>query len=371
MALAGLLTVLSLAELHTSWAFERTTKPGPVLIHYLVVLLIGAALAWRRAQPLLVAPFIQIVVFLQPFLAAQPNTYGEVVILVIAAYSLGAHAPSWRSAAVPALVVLGLGFALSLRDEQDPIGTAVTSVLVFMGVLMTGAVVRRQRHRAEQMTRERDVAAAHAARVAVEERARIARELHDVVAHGMSVVILQARGGRKMIDQDGEAARVAFDDIERVSSDCLDEMRRLLGILRAEEGAQGAPLAPQPKLDELLGLVEQSRASGAAVELNVEGVRRELAPAIELSAYRITQEALTNALKHAPGSRTRVRVIYEDEAIAIEVTDDGPGAVPGSPGHGLIGMRERVELFGGTLLAGTQPSGGFRVLARLPIPGGA
>jgi signal transduction histidine kinase len=188
----------------------------------------------------------------------------------------------------------------------------------------------------------------------------------------MSVVVLQARGGRTMLDpaiSDLGQARDAFDDIDRVASDCLDEMRRLLGILRASaDGA--APLAPQPKLGQLEQLVARARASGEEVELVVEGERHELAPAIELAAYRIGQEALTNALKHARGSRTRMTVRYEDSALAIEVEDDGPGSPNGNPiseGHGLIGMRERVELYGGTLVAGTGPAGGFRVCARLPI----
>jgi signal transduction histidine kinase len=190
--------------------------------------------------------------------------------------------------------------------------------------------------------------------------------LHDVVAHGMSVVALQAVGGRRVLDTDPDQAREAFDTIERVTSDCLDEMRRLLGILRADDDV--APLGPQPTLDQIAGLVEQARAGGTRVDVTVSGDPRSLSPGVDLSAYRIVQEALTNALKHAPGSRLFLLVAYEEASVVVEVVDDGPGARGGpSQGHGLIGMRERVELFGGTLEVGTRAEGGFGVRARLPL----
>jgi signal transduction histidine kinase len=241
----------------------------------------------------------------------------------------------------------------------------LTLIIFGMVVMLAGWVVHRQRDRADEMRDQRDRAERRAAEIAASERARIARELHDVVAHGMSVVVLQARGGRRMVERDPVRAYRAFDDIELVASQSLDEMRRLLGILRTPE--QEAELAPQPKLRELQALVEQARASGAAVDLVVAGSQRELAPAVELSAYRIAQEALTNSIKHAPGSTARIRIDYQPDDLAIEVTDDGPGMQGGEGGHGLIGMRERVELFGGTFHAGSEPGGGFAVRAVLPL----
>ncbi len=371
-AVAVTLAALGVVELHFDYAFERTSEPGPVLLHYVVAIAIGGALAWRRTHPLIVAPFVQVLLGLQAVFVALPNMYVPTIVLVIAIFSLAAYAPRLRQIAIPALVVAGFGILQSSLDPEDPVGSAVTMVIFETIVLAAGAVVRRYRERTETMRDERDRAAAHALAVAAEERTRIARELHDIVAHGMSVVVLQARGGRTMLDpaiSDLGQARDAFDDIERVASECLDEMRRLLDILRSNAD-DTAPLAPQPKLGQLEQLVAQARASGGEVELVVEGERHELTPAIELAAYRIGQEALTNAFKHAPGSRTRMTVRYEGSALAIEVEDDGPGSPNGNPigeGHGLIGMRERVELYGGTLDAGTAPAGGFRLCARLPV----
>jgi signal transduction histidine kinase len=367
LILAVALTVFSTAELYTAYAFERVPASGPSAFHLLVAVLAGAALAWRRVYPLAVAPVVFGLVALQPMVVDQPNVYGEIIVSVVALYSLAVYAPSVREALAVGAVALALGFAGGLNDAEDAFGTAITNVVFGIVVLLAGLIVRRQRDRADEMRQQRDLADERSREIAATERARIARELHDVVAHGMSVVVLQARGGRRMIDGDTPRARRAFDDIERVASDCLDEMRRLLGILRAAD-ADVAPMAPQPKLGELQLLVERARTSGASVDLVVEGDRRDLAPAIELSAYRIAQEALTNAIKHAPGSHARVSVRYEDDCVSIEVVDDGPGGSPSSGGHGLIGMRERVELFGGTFAAGAEPDGGFGVRARLPIP---
>jgi signal transduction histidine kinase len=187
----------------------------------------------------------------------------------------------------------------------------------------------------------------------------------------MSVVVLQAVGGRRMLDIDPQEARAAFDTIEAVSGQCLGEMRRLLGILRDHDDK--VPLAPQPRLGDLPALVQQASASGARVSLSVTGEPRDLAPAIELSAYRIAQEALTNALKHSPGSAVRVTLAYEADRVRVHVENDGTGlAGPGhgaEPGHGLIGMRERAELYGGTVDAGASTGGGYVVEATLPISG--
>jgi signal transduction histidine kinase len=359
VALAAALGVAAAFELTLTYAFERTPEPGPTPVHFAVVAITSVALVWRRVLPLVVPPLVAVVLAVQPHLVAWPNVYVEIFIWAIAIYSLFAHAPTWRTALLPTGVVVVDAVIQGLGDPDDPTGSVITGLLFMAALLVIAVGVRHQRSRADQATRERDAAEARATEVAAEERARIARELHDVVAHGMSVVVLQARGGRKVVDDDPASARRAFDAIEHVSSDCLDEMRRLLGILRTNSD-DAAPLAPQPRLDDLTDLVDQARASGASVDLEVVGNPRHLSPAVELSAYRIAQEALTNALKHATGSHARVRVGFGPDEVTVDVTDDGPGgATPDNGiGHGLIGMRERVELYGGSLRAGAEPDGG-------------
>ena len=366
VALAAALAVLGVVELELPYAFEGTGETGPLPVHVLVAVAIGAALMWRRSSPLLVAPVVQALLVLEVLVTVQPNVFSAAVVLIVAMYSLVAYAPGWRAALLPGAVTVAGSAFVGAHDPADPVGSAVTVVIFSAIVLTAGAVVRRHRARTESMQTQRDLATAEVRAVAAEERARIARELHDVVAHGMSVVALQAVGGRRVLDSDPGQAREAFDTIERVTSNCLDEMRRLLGILRADDDL--TPLAPQPSLDQVAVLVEQARAAGSEVELTVSGDPRSLPPGVDLSAYRIVQEALTNTLKHAPGSRLHLLVAYEEASVVVQVVDDGPGerGRP-SPGHGLIGMRERVELFGGTLEVGTRAEGGFGVRARLPL----
>jgi signal transduction histidine kinase len=199
------------------------------------------------------------------------------------------------------------------------------------------------------------------------ERARIARELHDIVAHHLSVVVLQAAGAQAS----AKPAPEALAKIERSGREALIEMRRLLGVLR--DPAEGEGLAPQPGVAELAALAEGVRAAGLQVRLAVEGDHVALPTAVDVSAYRIVQEALTNVLKHAGPASADVTVGCVDGAVVIEITDDGVGAAVADPsvgGHGLIGMRERAAIFGGDLLAGPQPGGGFAVRARLPLGNG-
>ena len=200
----------------------------------------------------------------------------------------------------------------------------------------------------------------------MEERARIARELHDVVAHSISVMVVQARGGRRVLETEPTDAREAFAVIESTGQQALDEMRRLVGMLRS--GEETLPLAPQPSLKELGMLVEQVRAAGLPVQLAMEGEPRDLPPGVDLSAFRIVQEALTNALTHAGPASARVVLRYRVDELEIEISDDGPGTGDGSgSGYGLVGMRERVLVYGGELQAGRQPEGGYALRVRLPF----
>jgi signal transduction histidine kinase len=246
--------------------------------------------------------------------------------------------------------------------------TLILSLGWFFGVALASrtAQTRELRERVAAAERER-VAAAE--RAAVEERSRIARELHDVVAHSVSVMVVQASGVRRLLRADQEREREALLSVEHIGREALAEMRRMLGVMRAGE-EKPAELAPQPGLGHLDRLIAQVEEAGLPVTLRVEGERPELPIGIDLSAYRIVQEGLTNTLKHAPGSHAEVVVRYGENAVEVEVADDGVGAVNGSRadgGHGLVGMRERVALYGGTLDAGPRDGGGFVLRAQLPV----
>jgi len=230
-------------------------------------------------------------------------------------------------------------------------------------MLLVHVVVGERDRRARVAERERDVVAREAV---VEERARIARELHDAIAHNVSMIVVQAGAERRVLDESQSSTREVLSTVEEIGRGALTEMRRLVGMLRAESDD---PLAPQPGLDDLQTLVTQVREAGLPVELEVEGEPRELPVGVGLSAYRIVQEALTNALKHAGDARASVRVRYAGDALELEIVDDGAGSAgrAGGGGHGLVGMRERVALYGGRFEAGRRPAGGFTVRVLLPI----
>jgi signal transduction histidine kinase len=219
--------------------------------------------------------------------------------------------------------------------------------------------------RAARIERQR----AEEARSAVtEERARIARELHDVVGHSVSVMTVQASGVRRLLKPEQDREREALLIVEQAGREALAEMRRLVGILKRPE--EGPALAPQPSLQHLDRLVEQAGEAGLPVKVQIEGEATELPAGLDLTAYRLVQEALTNAIKHAQATRADVVVRYEDGAVELVVTDDGRGSSDGSAesgGHGLVGMRERVAVYGGELEAGPEPGGGFALRARLPL----
>jgi signal transduction histidine kinase len=234
----------------------------------------------------------------------------------------------------------------------------VSTIVMVLVRLVVGAKERR----ANLAERERDVAAREAV---IAERGRIARELHDVVAHHVSMIVLQAGAERHALAGAENGTRDVLGTIEQTGRSALTEMRRLLQMLREDEAD---PLAPQPGLADLPVLVSQVREAGLDVALEVDGERRELPVGLELSAYRIVQEALTNALKHAGDAAASVRVRYGEDAIELEVTDDGMGggSVERVGGHGLVGMRERVALYGGQLEARRRDEGGYVVRALLP-----
>jgi signal transduction histidine kinase len=230
-------------------------------------------------------------------------------------------------------------------------------------ILLVRRVLGDRERRAQLAERERDLAAREAV---VEERARIARELHDAIAHNVSMMVVQAGAERRVLEASEGSTPEVLATIERIGRGALTEMRRLVGMLRSDTADE---LAPQPGLGDLSTLAAQVREAGLPVELRVEGERRELPVGIELSAYRIVQEALTNALKHAGRAQATVQVRYGRDSLELEIVDDGAGAAApvSSGGHGLVGIRERVALYGGRLDAGRRPSGGFAVRVLLPI----
>lgn len=326
-----------------------------------VLAVLGAALAGRGRYPLLPLLLAALGWIADPWTGGAGNSEAFGLIALVSVYTAAAHTSGARMWIAGAITFASAWIALI----TDPDGVYLGGMLFFGALFGTpwviGRAMRHRRLREAQLEREK----AEAEAAIAEERARIARELHDVVAHAISVIVLQARGGRRLLATEPAEARQALDAIERTASQALDEMRRLLGLLR-ESDAELA-LAPQPTLARLDVLVGQVRDAGLPVELAFEGEPRELPPGIELSAYRIVQEALTNALKHAGPATARVTVRYGGDELELEVADDGAGTGDGGGGgQGLAGIRERVAVFGGEVEAGSRPEGGYAVPARLP-----
>lgn len=328
------------------------------------VLLMTVPFIWRRRVPLTSA----VLVAMGVAAAGRPPTDLHLILaaLPFAMYSLGAHA-SGRAAAVgmaTSLIALSLS---AVATSTEGAARDVVSITVVVGTAFAlGRAMRRRElrlvasdERAAVLERERE---ADLRRAASEERARIARELHDVIAHGVTVMVVQAGAADQIMDRDPARARQALVDIQDTGRQALTDLRRLLGLVRDEDTMR---LAPRPGLQELDALVGEMRTAGVPIEVEVRGTPRDLPAGIDLSAYRILQEALTNVLKHAGEARARVVVVYAPNAIELEVVDDGRAPTHGY-GHGLVGMRERVLLYGGTLEAGPARDGGYRVRARLP-----
>jgi signal transduction histidine kinase len=296
---------------------------------------------------------------------------GVFLSLLLAFYSVGAYCDDRRSALVGAVAVSAIAAAdLARPGSFSATGARPGAWLAFAIAWFVGRDLRRRRQRvvdledrAGRLEQERE----ERAQLAVaEERARIARELHDVIAHGVSVIVVQAQAGPHLV-ADPQRVTAVFRAIETSGRDALVELRRLLGILRA--GDEQLAIGPQPGLGSLQSLVEQVRASGLPIELQIEGEPVHLPAGIDLSAYRIVQEALTNVVKHAGAAAAEIVIRYRPRVLELTVIDDGKGATANAngAGHGLIGMRERAALYGGTLEARTRDEGGYAVRARLPL----
>jgi signal transduction histidine kinase len=340
--------------------------PVPALLAFAVA---SAALYWRRRAPLVVVA-VAVIAWAVTLGSGYADLGG---VTIIALYSAGRYTTEdrWAHLGVDAAILVVLIDGLT---DPAPWGEAVLAGVVMFVAWYVGRRLRLRSERAAQLAREQ---AAEARRIVTEERTRIARELHDVVAHRVSLMTVQAGAAKAVAAQDPEGAIRAMGAVEEAGRQALDELRHLLGVLRPETDPDG--LGPQPGLKELPRLVEQIRGAGVDVSLATDGVSAELPARVDLFAYRIVQEALTNVLKHTgPGAHTQVRLGTDRTGIVIEVLDDGHGAtvMPASGltqgsarGHGIVGMRERALLLGGTLDAGPRPAGGFRVVAHLPTGG--
>jgi signal transduction histidine kinase len=355
--------------------FINTTQPTPprgmLALGYALALLHTLPLAARRRFPgtvlaLCVASGLAVATL------GVPELLG--IAILVAVYSVAAYGARWVSLAGLAAAELGSA-AVQLTQGSFQWPTPITNALVIAAAWLLGHFVgvRRAYTARLEQTAELERARAEQARQAVaEERLRLARELHDVVAHSISVIAVQSGVGAHVAKTQPEEAAKALAAIEATSRAALTELRRLLGVLRQEDEPQG-DLAPVPGLADLDGLLAEGAKAGLAVRLQVEGRPAQLPAGVDLSAYRIVQEALTNVVKHAGPARAQVTIRYRDHEVMVEVTDDGRGAAAPTNngqkrvGHGLIGMRERVAVFGGDLEVGPRPGGGFRVAARLPL----
>jgi signal transduction histidine kinase len=296
------------------------------------------------------------------------------VVFLCTMYALAAYSEP-RIALIGGLLGWALVWASVLIDGTDTPVEDLFWTAALLGVPWAAGKLVRERQQRAVMAEDRAVIAEREreerAKLAVaDERARIARELHDVVAHNVSVMVVQAGAGRRMLDLDPARSRDAFESIEDTGRQALVEMRRLLGVLRKDD--EQLALAPQPSLEHVGSLLEQVRDAGMPVTLRIEGDPRPLPQGVDLSAYRIIQEALTNALKHAGPASGEVVLRYGDGDLEIEISDDGRGGAASQPalvggGNGLVGMRERVALHGGDLHAGARSSGGYSLSARLPL----
>jgi signal transduction histidine kinase len=371
VALAAVVIAVGQLEVWAPEVMHPGNLSGPRWIISVGYFAVGALVAVRRIWPFgaIVAAFC--VTTVQVLAAGASEGLGGFVPVVILTYSVAAYSERRRALAGLVLVLVGL----ILHEAFDPLNRDVLNLagaipfdLAAVAAWLGGAYARTRRlyvaelqDRAERAEREREERIRSAT---AQERARIARELHDAVAHTMSVIVVQAEAAEEVLGPGSERARVPLQRIQRLGREGLAEMRRLLGVLRQDSGPD---LAPQPGLDSLDELVDQVRAAGLPVILKVEGEPRPLPAGVDISAYRIVQEALTNALRHAHATEATVVVRYSD-LLELEISDNGVGGSPGAgAGHGLVGMRERVSLYGGGLELDGEDGRGFRIRATLPV----
>jgi signal transduction histidine kinase len=366
VALAVLLAIVTLAgsagESHPS---QTSDQPAPGVhlavptVAYTLVVVSALALIWRRRRPVLVLAVSLGATLLYTCLGYEN---GAVILNpMFALYAVAVAVPPARAIGLSVITMISLMVATA---AFGPFGTGggfslipgEVAAALFLG-LWVASRAASLREREEQARRAVDA-----------ERLRIARELHDVVAHTMATINVQAGVAAHVIDQQPEQAAQALEAIKQASKEGLRELRGILNVLRQAD--EDDPRSPAPRLAQLAQLVENTNRAGLPTSVAVDGQARQLAPTVDLTAYRIVQESLTNALRYAGPATASVTLSYTEDELRVEVVDGGRGRVDGAPqgaGHGIAGMRERAEAVGGTLIAGPAPEGGFRVQARLPL----
>jgi len=358
-AIAVALAAFVLSDLLGSGDYYTASKA----IYVPAALLMTLPLAWRRSAPLPVAAIVLgALVFESLAVGSAPTPDTQLVGWLLAIYTVAAHCDRVAALVGGAMALVAGLVWMGIDDFLFP-------VVVFGGAWLAGRLVRQRdvhaqvaEERSAALARERE---ANVRAASAEERARIARELHDVLSHSVSVMVVQAGAERMALGSGKPVTAEALEAIEKTGRQALTEMRRLLGMLRVSD--EPPAHAPQPTLAELDELVTQVREAGVPVELHIEGRQVALPPGVAVSAYRIVQEALTNVLKHAGPANARVIVRYASRELELEIADDGQGPQAGDAGHGLVGMRERVALYDGEFDAGARNGGGFVVRVRLPL----
>jgi signal transduction histidine kinase len=380
-AWTGQLVVVALAGLSLIdiWVVSLSdVTAGLRLANTIVLFVICLALVWRRRSPVAVLVAVMVLVVIQAMFFSPPvqnpgeqPTLESFLALLLGFYSVAAYAEERRAilgAAIVGASILAIDIPRLITGTNP--GDIIPAWLFYTTVWFIGRALRQRRLQAarlQDLAAQLELEREEKARTAVaEERSRISRELHDVIAHSVSMMVVQAQAAQRLLEGEQHEARQALGSIETTGRQALTEMRRMLGILRRTD--EELALSPQPSLEHLEALIEKVRASGIPVELRVEGEPEPLPPGVSLSAYRIVQEALTNTLKHAGPARAEVMIHYRDDELELEISDDGAGNGKGEgSGQGLIGMRERVALYGGTLESGKRLDTGYLVRARLPL----
>jgi signal transduction histidine kinase len=358
----SVVALLVLGVLYAPLVIPRSDQPGPFSPWAWVLLATSALpLIWRRRAPILclLAIFVSLLGYnAVRHVPNQPIAWG----LLVAAYSIAWGGRRGQQVVV-LLVVGGTALITSRSLTTSVIGLLTTASAYIVGILARRREIRLQAlaRRAGEMEREHEL---DLARAATAERARIARDMHDILAHAVSLMVVQAEAGPVVVRADPDRAVRAFDAIAGAGRDAMVQLRRMLGVLKEETDVDSR--APQPTVDGLSGLVQQVGGTGLTVELTTSGEPRTLPADAEVAAYRIVQEALTNTVKHAAATRATVRLDWTDTELTITVTDDGRGE-NGPPGYGLVGIRERAAACGGTAEAGPLDGGGHRVTAALKV----
>src|SRR3954470_17906834 len=354
---------------------------GPVWANYLLGSLATLAVAWRRPWPVwaLAAQLIAVLVSTAAGGDLTENPFSPFLAVIVVMYGVGSDAPVGGGLFGVAIGIVGIVLIDVVSDSSSDAGSYIGTIL--LAILLPYAAGRAAKEWAQRALELERVNAALKAEqeqrsllAVADERSRIARELHDVVAHSISVMVVQAEGAKRMMDRDPRRAKSALEQIEGTGRAALVEMRRLLGVLRKE--GEGTIRTPQPGTQTLDMLVNRAQEAGLDVRVAIDGHKKTLPAGVDVSVFRIIQEALTNSLKHAGPTRADVLLTYSDDSVEVEIVDTGavngfqpPSPDPENPQHGLLGMKERVSLYGGEIVTGPCEDGrdGYRVWARIPL----